>query len=284
MKSSNGPRSPDASQEHPAPARNALPIEIRNGSIEVRLAQNDAEVGAAQELRYRVFYEEMGARASADVAAHGRDQDRFDSVADHLLVIDHDTPEVVVGTYRIMRRAVAREHGGFYTAQEFDIGKLLAEPGEIMEVGRSCVDVQHRTRTAMQMLWKGLAAYVFQYRIETLFGCASLPGADIDRHAETLSYLHHHCLAPPELCPRALEGQYVGMDRVEPDRIDTRSVQAKLPPLIRGYLRLGGWVGDGAVVDRQFNTTDVCIVVRTESVTDRYFRHYTRTVRDTMES
>ena len=263
-------------------SRTTLPIAIRSGSIEVRLALNESEIEAAQTLRYRVFYEEMGAIPSPEIVALGRDHDRFDMAADHLLVIDHDSEEKVVGTYRIMRRQVAELHGGFYTSQEFDISKLLAVPGEIMEVGRSCVDVQHRTRTAMQLLWKGLAAYVFHHQIELLFGCASFPGTDPGQHAMTLSYLHHNCQAPDELCPRAHDRYYVGMDTVAPDKIDVREILNGLPPLIRGYLRLGGWVGDGAVVDRQFNTTDVCVVVRTASVSERYFKHYVRTVRDSL--
>ena len=255
-----------------------FPVLFRSGAVEVRFATTEAEVEAAQSLRYRVFYEEMGAISSPEVAVLGRDCDRFDSDADHLLVVDRDCEDKVVGTYRIMHRKPAEPNGGFYTAQEFDISKLLAHPGKIVELGRSCVDVGHRTRKVMQLMWKGIAAYIFHYRIELMFGCASLPGVDVGKHAMALSYLNENHRAPQDLCPRAHGRHFTPMNIVAPEKIDARQVLNGLPPLIRGYLRLGGWVGDGAVIDQQFNTTDICVVVRTASVTERYYKHYVRTV------
>ena len=166
--------------------------------------------------------------------------------------------------------------GRFYSADEYDITPLLAFPGNVLEVGRSCVHPDYRGRQAMQLLWQGIAAYVARRHIDVLFGCASLHGTDPDRIAAELTYLRTHHLAPPELCPRALPGRFVEMQRMDPAMLDPRRVLVSLPPLIKGYLRLGGWVGDGAVVDRQFNTTDVAIVVRTDQITARYIRHYER--------
>ncbi len=277
-----GPRAAPAASEGAAErgAGDDAPVAIVSGSTEIRIARGAAEVEAAQRLRYRVFYEEMGAVASAETARMGRDCDRFDDIADHLLVIDRAARDSVVGTYRLTRRRVAERHGGFYTAGEYDISRLTASPGEIMELGRSCVDEGYRTRATMQLLWRGIAAYVFHHDIRLMFGCASLPGADPDRHAMSLSYLRRDHLAPEELRPRALDALFVDMERAEAGAIDARRALAALPPLIKGYLRLGGWVGDGAVVDRQFNTTDVCVVVRTESVADKYYKHYARTARE----
>src|SRR3546814_357380 len=206
------------------------------------------------------------------MAALRRDVDRYDAIADHLLVLDHsrgDGPEAVVGTYRLIRRSRAEAHGGFYTAGEFDISKILAFPGEVLALGRSCVDAGYRNRPTMQLLWKGIAAFVFRYEITLMFGCASLPGTDVEAVAGQLSYLHHHHLAPERLRVRALPELYVGMDRLPAGSVDAKAALAALPPLIKGYLRLGGFVGDGAVIDPQFNTVDVCVIVQTDAVTDK---------------
>ena len=223
----------------------------------------------------------MGARPLPGMARRRRDFDGFDELCDHLLVLDHSRgsgADAVVGTYRLIRREAAARLGAFYSAAEYDIAPLVAYPGEILELGRSCVDAGYRPRPAMQLLWSGIAAYVFHHDIALMFGCASLPGTDPEALAAPLSYLHHHHLAPPALrragAARALcrdaPARPAG-DRPEP-------ALAALPPLIKGYLRLGGFVGDGAVIDEQFNTTDVCIVVKTDLVTEKYSRHYERQV------
>ncbi len=257
--------------------------EIRSGDLGTRIASSSAEIDAVQALRYRVFYGEMGAHPDAKSAASQRDADRFDAVADHLLVVDHTIGtgvENIVGTYRLIRRDAAARLGGFYSAAEYDISAIEAFPGEILELGRSCVDAAYRSRAAMQLLWRGIAAYVFRHRIDIMFGCASLSGIDPDVLATELTYLHRHHLAPPAIRPRALPGLYVDMCRTDPVGLDPRRVLASLPPLIKGYLRLGGFVGDGAVIDRQFNTIDVAIVVKTDLITDKYTRHYQRDAPD----
>ncbi|MBN8891210.1 MAG: hemolysin-like protein [Rhodospirillales bacterium 70-18] len=253
--------------------------ELRAGNLGVRIATAAWEVEAGQALRYTVFYDEMGARPDAAALASHRDSDVYDAVADHLLVVDHARgpgPEGVVGTYRLIRAAAAARIGRFYSAAEYDIGPVLAFPGEVLELGRSCVHRDYRGRVAMQLLWRGIAAYVFRHNIDLMFGCASLPGTDPDALATELTYLYHHHLAPPAIRPRALADRYVDMRRLDPSLIDARRALTRLPPLVKGYLRLGGFVGDGAVVDTQFNTTDVAVVVKTDLVTSKYLRHYER--------
>ena len=132
----------------------------------------------------------------------------------------------------------------------------------------------------MQLLWSGIAAYVFHYSVVLMFGCASLPGTDPDALAEPLSFLHHYHRAPLALRPRALVDRHVEMNRLWRYAIDGPRAQAALPPLIKGYLRLGGFVGDGAVIDEQFNTTDVCVLVKTDLVNQKYSRHYERQSKD----
>lgn len=255
---------------------------ITSGNLEVRLARDAEEIDASQALRYRVFYEERAAKPIGEMGTLKRDFDAFDPIADHLLVLDHGKGEgakAVVGTYRLIRRSRIPAGRRFYTAGEYDISKILAFPGEIMELGRSCVDLDHRNRPTMQMLWSGIAAYVFKHEITLMFGCASLPGTDPDALAKDLSYLYHAHLAPESLRVRALDDLHVEMNRMPADRIDAKRALAGLPPLVKGYLRLGGFVGDGAVVDPQFNTTDVCVIVQTSAVTDKYYKHYEREAR-----
>jgi len=273
-------------QQSIQPAETALPatarlhptiVDIRSGPLQVRLAETTADIEAAQALRYRIFYERLGARPLPEMAWRLRDVDQFDTDCDHLLVLDHGRgTDSVVGTYRLIRRDMAARLGGFYSAKEFDVSPVVLHPGEILELGRSCVDPAYRNRSAMQLLWSGIAAYVFHYDVVLMFGCASLPGTNADALSMPLSYLHHYHLAPPALRPRALADRYVDMCRLRPCAIDASRGMAALPPLIKGYLRLGGFVGDGAVVDKQFNTIDVCIVVKTDLVTEKYSRHYER--------
>lgn len=257
--------------------------ELRAGHLGVRIAANDAERDAAQALRYRIFYEEMGAEPDARARTLKRDIDQFDDVADHLLVIDHalgSGPKGIIGTYRLVQSEAAAKIGSFYSANEYDISTITAFQGRLLELGRSCIDRDYRGRAAMQLLWRGIAAYVFLHRIDVMFGCASLPGTDPDRLDAELTYLHHNHLAPPALRLRAVENCYVSMDRIDPASFDHRRVQQGLPPLIKGYLRLGGFIGDGAVVDHQFNTTDVAVVVKTDLITDKDDRHYERQLRE----
>jgi L-ornithine Nalpha-acyltransferase len=259
------------------------PLDIVSGRLQVRLASTADDIEAVQALRYRIFYETMGARPLPEMARLHRDSDPFDANCDHLMVLDHargSGVDAVVGTYRLIRREAARRCGRFYSAAEYDISRLVTYPGPVLELGRSCVNPAYRTRAVMPLLWSGIAAYVFHYDIALMFGCASLPGTDPDQLAVPLSYLYHHHLAPPELRTRALPERYVDMRRLPAERIDPERTRSVLPPLIKGYLRLGGFVGDGAVIDHQFNTTDVCVVVKTDLVAEKYSRHYERQSKD----
>ena len=266
-----------------------MATELKLGSLEVRLAETPAEIDAAQALRYHVFYEEMGAKPTPEMAARKRDFDAFDEHCDHLLVIDHmrKNKNPVIGTYRLIRRGAAEKCGGFYSSNEYDIKPLLDYPGEILELGRSCIDAEYRTGQVMQILWRGLSAYIFRYDIALMFGCASLPGTDPEALKLPLSYLYYHHLAPPGLRPKAVPERYVDMrllprEAFDPNvafdtmKMDPRAGGNSLPPLIKGYIRVGGFVGDGAVIDPQFNTTDICIIVKTDLITSRYIRHYER--------
>ena len=255
----------------------------RMGSLEVRLARNAAEIRQAQELRYRVFYEERSAIADSAATPEQRDADGFDDVCDHLLVFDcaqrggqTTRRPPVVGTYRLLQQHVAERHHGFYSADEFDVSELLARHPTLrfLELGRSCVLAPYRNRRTVELLWHGISAYVFQRNVDVMIGCASLEGTDPDRLALPLSYLHHFARAPEAWRTRALAHRYIDMNRMPKKAIDPRAALRKLPPLIKGYLRLGAYIGDGAVVDRQFGTTDVFIVLPVSAIKARYIAHF----------
>jgi putative hemolysin len=266
----------------PGPSEGYLaqwPVLASWGALEVRLAETEAEVDAAQRLRYRIFYEEMNALPTPAMRAERRDFDRFDDFCDHLLVVDRETLDdegqpQVVATYRMTRDIDARRAGGFYTAGEFDIAPLLssvARGAKILELGRSCVLKSYRAKpAAMQLLWKGLAVYNERFSIELMFGCASFNGTDPDALALPLSYLHHFHAMPPNIPVRALPALAVDMNRMPRDAIDPKEALRALSPLIKGYVRAGALIGDGAVIDRQFSTIDVFIYLPLSSMRASY--------------
>ncbi len=259
--------------------------ELRAGNLEVFIASDAKDIEAAQRLRYQVFFEEMGAPATPEVSITKIDKDEFDEHCDHLLVVSYqpDGAYRVVGTYRLLRRSAMQKLGRFYTQSEFDVSPVMGYPGEILELGRSCVAPEYRSRAVMQLLWRGIGAYVAKFDIKLMFGCASFHGIDPQEHAAALSYLYHYHLAPEELRPRALAERYVEMNLMPKEQLDAKEAFSSLPALIKGYLRLSGYVGIGAVVDAEYNTTDVSIVVKTDRVTDKYAQRYgTEAPRDTL--
>jgi len=265
------------------PHGGAKKIYVSRGSLDVRLATRLYEVKASQSLRYHVFYKEMNAKASARVRITRRDKDHFDRLCDHLLVIDHKAEEggipllrgrqgQVVGTYRLLPQAVAEATGGFYTQDEFDLRPLIARHPKLkfVELGRSCVLKPYRTKQPIEMLWHGIWQYVHDYNFDVMIGVASLEGTSSQNIALPLSYLHHHARAPQEWDVRAQPARYVDMNLFPKDQIDIRQAVRELPPLIKGYLRLGAYIGDGAVIDHQFGTTDVAIILPVANIPDRY--------------
>jgi putative hemolysin len=246
--------------------------------LEVRLAQDDEEVRQAQALRYKVFYEELGARPTPELRRLQRDIDALDERCDHLLVIDNaasDLSRRVVGTYRLNLGGRGDDAAKFYSSDEYDLRPLLNWPGRLLEVGRSCVAADYRRGLVMQKLWTGIAGYMEEHDVSVMFGCASFPGVNPKDHAQALSYLYHHRLAPSGLRAAALPARRVDMAILEDGEYDPEEAQAELPPLIKGYLRLGGAIGDGAVIDYQFNTVDVCVVVNAREIVSRYQRFCT---------
>ena len=257
------------------------------GNLEVRLARSRSDLKRVQRLRYHVFYEEMSAIPDAQTMMSRRDEDSFDLICDHLLVIDN-APETkgrrlwprkprVVGTYRILRQDVAELHDGFYTQSEYDIAPLLEAKGKscrFMELGRSCVLKDYRTRRTVELLWQGIWNYAREHNIDAMLGCASFKGTDPSHHAEALSFLHHAAKAPRRWRVKAHDDVHVDMNMRPAGQIERRTALRALPPLIKGYLRVGAYIGDGAVIDHQFGTTDVFIILPVEAIGERYLAHF----------
>jgi L-ornithine Nalpha-acyltransferase len=256
----------------------------RAGALDVRLATTEEEIRAAQTLRYDIFYNEMGAVPTAETLGMARDFDPYDAMCDHLLVIDHSNESAprVVGTYRLLREIVAKQNKGFYSASEYDLSPLLSktfqtrigEGKQLLELGRSCVHPDYRNISTINLLWRGIASYLATHNIGFMFGCASLHGIHADDHAAALSYLYHHHLADADIRVRAVADKYVDMNRLPIGGYDPRTAMRDLPPLIKGYLRVGCVIGDGAFIDEQFNTTDVFILLPVERITARYTDRY----------
>ncbi len=247
------------------------------GNLAVKIAETEEEIAAAQRLRYEVFCGEIGAIPTPEMKLQGRDFDEFDDVCDHLLVLHYaheGAPPEVVGTYRLLRTVNMKKVGRFYTEDEYEIDSLKQYPGNIMELGRSCTRADFRSKAAMQHLWRGIGEYVTFYNISLMFGCASFPGSDPALHAEGLSYLHHFHRADEAYCPTALPDRYVDMNLMPKEQINERKAFLSLPVLVKGYLRLGAKIGNGAVLDHAYNTTDVSVVVRTDLVGQKYASKY----------
>lgn len=246
----------------------------------LRLAGDARDLKAAQRLRYRVFIEELGGDGALVDHAARLEKDRFDPIFDHLLLIDtrRDPASLddVVGVYRLLPGDRLGPGGRFYSETEYDLGPLRATGRRLLELGRSCVDADHRGGTAMFRLWNGLADYVLERGIEILFGVASFHGTDAGALAMPLAYLHHNHLAPPELRVRAQPAHFQRMDLVPAEQIDRRAAMVATPALIKAYLRLGGFVGEGAWIDHAFNTTDVCLVMDTARMSAKHRDFYVR--------
>lgn len=274
----------DTTQEYPANPVSAISelnakcqnVLGRLGSLEVRMATRQSEISAAQALRYRVFFDEMGAVGNLATTRSRRDEDRIDSVCDHLVVVDTADRERIVGTYRLLTHDRAQSVGGFYSDGEFELSALVSRHSDkqFLELGRSCVLRQYRTKRTIELLWQGIWAYCNRHSIDVMAGCASFPGTVPAQHAEALSFLAHFHRADEIWNVRALPTLYNSMDLMPAEAIDLKAAIAATPTLIKGYLRIGAKVGDGCVVDRGFNTTDILMVLPRTSISQRYVDYY----------
>lgn len=246
--------------------------------LRARLATTTDELRAAQTLRYEVFVEELGGDGLMVDHQARLEQDRFDPFFDHLILCDERYGGKIVGVYRLLREDQALRAGQFYSEDEYDLTPLKRSGRKLLELGRSCVAPEYRGGTAMFHLWQALARYVQAHEIDIMFGVASFHGTDANALAQPLSFLHHKHLAPRELRVRACAEQYQPLDLIEEARIDRVEAMRLMPPLIKAYLRLGGYVGDGAFIDHKFNTLDICLIMDTLAMNNELKSFYSRGV------
>jgi len=261
------------------------------GKLQTRLARTKSELISAQELRYDVFYREMGGRPSSNNRRTQRDQDEFDPFCDHLLVLDtqHRNAEIV-GTYRMMRQVQAVQAGGFYSQSEYDLAPLIrANPeAKLLELGRSCILPDYRTKRTMELLWHGTWSHAVAHQIDIMFGCASFEGTDPNDFRDCLSWLAQNaCLSEREDCPAVASNKFnlkeiaagsaaaaTATAAASQEPVSVRKAMANMPPLIKGYLRLGAQIASDAVIDEQFGTIDVLVVLKVAQINPRYLAHF----------
>jgi putative hemolysin len=253
-------------------------MDLNDSHFDLTLATCDADIRQAQRLRYDVFIDELGGDGTLVDHDARLEADRFDPFFDHLLLRDRRRAEgeQVVGVYRLMRAEQAQAAGQFYSEDEYDLAPLRASDRRLLELGRSCLHRDYRGGSAMMHLWNGLAHYIAAHGIEVMFGVASFHGTDAARIAGPLSLLHHRHLAPRDIRPRARAAGYHAMDMIAEETLDRKAAIRETPALIKAYLRLGGFVGEGAFVDRPFNCIDVCLVMDVARRSPRHKAIYTR--------
>lgn len=247
--------------------------------ISLRLAKTPAEIIEAQRLRYKIFYEEFDIFPPQEVADEERDFDEYDPYADHLIVVDESLPDgadKIVGTYRLFRQEALPQNMPFYSTQEFDISRLIKNGGKLLELGRSCVLPEYRTKYVMQKLWQGIAEYLSVHKIDLMFGCASFQERDPHSIIDQLAYFHHYHSPPEDLSVTAKIDCTIDLDFKPKEDLDVRRIFSDLPALIKGYLRLGAYIGHGAFADKTLHCIDVCIILPTHQVTGKYKKHYDR--------
>ncbi len=251
------------------------PVFIKAGPIEIRIATSEEEITAAQKLRYKVFYEEMQARPSPEMARQRRDFDDFDLICDQLLAFDttKSGDDAVIATYRLLREEKIDNISEFYSSSEFDLSNMdndyfraLMAGRQLLELGRSCVREEYRSNNIINLMWRAIVRYIVLHNVGCMFGCASLEGVIQGDLELPLSYLRYKYKTPDEFNIPALSARYQKMDYFKGDDLDKIKAKRQLAPLVRGYARLGCYIGDGAVIDEQFNTTDVLILLLTDKL------------------
>ena len=268
--------------------RKRITKEPQHIDLDARLAKTKNEIKAAQQLRFKVFYKELSAHPNILTRFTRRDRDTYDRICQHMLVIDKSNKkrgilligkkkENVVGTYRLLPQRDAESNKGFYSQDEYDIKPLIEKHKQrkFLELGRSCVLSSYRKKSTIELLWQGVWKYILENNFDVMIGCASFQATEPEQIDMALSFLHHYALAPEEWRVRAKKNRYVNMNMMKKEEIDKKEALKIMPPLIKGYLRLGAYVGDGAVIDKQFGTIDVFIVMPRELIEKRFVDKFT---------
>ena len=255
-----------------------IPEAAKAGRYQVRFAGNQAEIEAAQALRYRVFYEEKHGQPNDEMVANKRDIDQWDANGFHIIVLDThalDTDALdagakqsnkIVGTARLFHKDCLKPEQHFYTEETFNLDKLHARFSNSVEISRFVIDPAGRGGAILMLLWKYGMNFIRSNNIQVVFGCASFSGADVNKHRPILNYLYENHLAPESLCPVPKTNDYIDLETLFQPNADWADAQRSIPTLLRGYIKLGAKISDAAIIDPAFNTVYVSIYVETENM------------------
>jgi putative hemolysin len=260
----------------PTLPRNSFTI-LESENYSIKLAETKSELKQAQALRYSVFYKEKKAKPTFTKKIIKLDYDTIDKYADHLIVLDKKNKKnKIVGTYRLIRGDVAKLFGGYYSSSEFNLINITNnyKDKHILELGRSCVHQDYRNGSIMNLLWKAIAEYVKLYDIKILLGCASFSGIEPTKYSDELSYLRQNFCLPEHLSVESFDKNIYPVYKLKENNSNQLRIFAKLPPLLKGYLRIGGKVSHNFYVDHNFNTIDLCVVVNTSDIDEKYRKKY----------
>ncbi len=240
-----------------------LDIDLGRFSLKV-INDSNPLINQVKELRQKSFFKNSKKKQS--------DSDEYDKFCDHLVVIDKSVADdFVVGTYRLLLKPKLITRQRFYSESEFDISNLLSSnKATLLEAGRSCVHEQYRDGRIIRLLWRGLATYIINNRVDLIFGCASFPSSNYKLFIKQLSYLYHYHKTPKYLSTSPVKKLRANYNVMNKNKIDIEREFRQLPPLIKAYIRVGAWIGPGAIVDSKFNTTDVLIVLNSKKILKKY--------------
>lgn len=233
-------------------------LRLAKGRYQARLAETAADIEAAQRLRWRAF------RGDAP-QVEGLDADDFDAACAHVLIEEHRSGALVC-CFRLLHLPSGAEIGRSYSAQFYELSALAAFDGPMVELGRFCIDPDRRDPDILRVAWGAMTSYVDEQGVEMLFGCSSFHGTEAREYYDAFALLRDRHLAPPRWLPRVKAPSVFRFAKRLRRKPDLKRAQAKMPPLLRTYLLMGGWVSDHAVIDRDLGTLHVFTGLEIRSV------------------
>ncbi len=241
----------------------SLKFSFKNFDIRI-IKDPDPLLKKAKSLRYKSFF--------INSKKVELDSDEYDALCDHLVVIDKSVgDDFVVGTYRLLLKEKKILKKNFYSETEFDISNLCKIKNiSMLEAGRSCVHEDYRDGRIIKLLWRGLAYYIIKKKADLIFGCASFPSADHKNFIRQLSYLKYFHIPPQKYSTSPLDNVKANLRYLPVEKLQKKEDFRLLPPLIKAYIRVGAWIGEGAVVDNKFDTTDVLIILKSKNIIKKY--------------
>lgn len=245
-------------------------------TFDVKLADSKNEIKSAQKLRYQVFFSERNKKKIFNIDNFRKDSDKYDNYCDHIVVIHKKSKfsrNKIVGTYRLLKQSVAENKSGFYSSEEYDLTKLLNSNKyfNMLELSRSCISKDFRNKNVLQLMWKEIYKYIENNKVDAMFGTASFLDTNLYNLSNQLIYLNNSHKMPNEIMVNALDKCRAKIDYSRNIKMNLKLVKS-LPTLIKGYLKLNAYIGDGAVVDHKFKTTDIFVFLPVNDINYQYVK------------